>query len=61
MSGVWPNLFSFYLLFFILKGAPAPSFYLGTRMGGKNYPASICSFSFLGFGWVAAPQPNPVG
>ena len=30
-------LFSFYFLFFfILKGAPAPSFYLGTPDGGNG-------------------------
>ena len=50
-------LFSFYFYFFILKGAPAPSFYFGTPDGGYILlcaPAAIWLLSI-----PTAFDPNP--
>ena len=44
-------MFILFIVSFILKGAPAPSFYLGTPMGGPYIPPTGCKADFAN-GWL---------
>ena len=57
MLGSDPFYFHFIFWFFILKGAPAPSFYLGTPDGGALWMASVILKVYSSVLFNAKPLP----